>query len=113
MECRNRARLLDGLHIGNDLVLVAALGIDGEGHKHLLAPRFSKPIHASREKDGKLRLVYAGWDDVRVVQPDGCGQARRGWRDGFSPAGRGRLPSGNARAGWRSSKRRSPPIARR
>src|SRR5262245_54027900 len=22
------------LHIGNDLVLVAALGIDGEGHKH-------------------------------------------------------------------------------
>ena len=32
----------------------------------------------SREKDGKLRLVYAGWDDVRVVQPDGCGQARRG-----------------------------------
>jgi len=32
----------------------------------------------SREKDGKLRLVYAGWDDVSVVQPDGCGQARRG-----------------------------------
>ena len=27
---------LDGLHIGNDLVLVAALGIDGEGHKHPL-----------------------------------------------------------------------------
>ena len=26
-----------GLHIGNDLVLVAALGIDGEGHKHPLA----------------------------------------------------------------------------
>ena len=24
---------IDGLHIGNDLVLVAALGIDGEGHK--------------------------------------------------------------------------------
>jgi len=29
---------IDGLHIGNDLVLVAALGIDGEGHKHPLAP---------------------------------------------------------------------------
>jgi putative transposase len=28
---------IDGLHIGNDLVLVAALGIDGAGHKHLLA----------------------------------------------------------------------------
>src|SRR6188768_3240173 len=28
---------IDGLHIGNELVLVAALGIDGEGHKHPLA----------------------------------------------------------------------------
>ena len=28
---------IDGLHIGNDLVLVAALGVDGEGHKHPLA----------------------------------------------------------------------------
>ena len=28
---------IDGLHIGNNLVLVAALGIDGEGHKHPLA----------------------------------------------------------------------------
>jgi putative transposase len=27
---------LDGRHIGNDLVLVAALGIDGEGHEHPL-----------------------------------------------------------------------------
>src|SRR6266540_445326 len=28
---------IDGLHIGSDLVLVAALGIDGQGHKHPLA----------------------------------------------------------------------------
>src|SRR5262249_28806692 len=28
---------IDGLHLGNDLVLIAALGIDGEGHKHPLA----------------------------------------------------------------------------
>jgi putative transposase len=28
---------IDGLHIGNDLVLVAALGIDAEGRKHPLA----------------------------------------------------------------------------
>ena len=28
---------IEGLHIGDDLVLVAALGIDGEGHKHPLA----------------------------------------------------------------------------
>ena len=27
---------IDGLHIGNDLVLIAALGIDGEGRKHPL-----------------------------------------------------------------------------
>jgi transposase-like protein len=27
---------IDGLHIGNDLVLVGALGIDGNGHKHPL-----------------------------------------------------------------------------
>jgi putative transposase len=27
---------IDGLHIGNDLVLIAALGIDGEGNKHPL-----------------------------------------------------------------------------
>jgi hypothetical protein len=25
----------------------------------------------------------------RVVQPDGCGQARRGWKGGTHPAGRG------------------------
>jgi putative transposase len=27
---------IDGLHIGDDLVLVAALGIDGDGNKHPL-----------------------------------------------------------------------------
>jgi len=27
---------IDGLHVGNDLVLVAALGIDGNGDKHAL-----------------------------------------------------------------------------
>jgi hypothetical protein len=25
-----------------------------------------------------MHLVDAGWDDAKVVQPDGCGQARRG-----------------------------------
>jgi len=24
-------------------------------------------LHVSREKDGKWRLVYAGWDDTKVV----------------------------------------------
>jgi hypothetical protein len=38
-------------------------------------------LHVSREKDRKLRLVDAGWDDPKVVPPDGYGQARRveGW----------------------------------
>jgi hypothetical protein len=35
-------------------------------------------LHVWREKDGKFRLVCAGWNDAKVVQPDGCGQARRG-----------------------------------
>jgi hypothetical protein len=39
-------------------------------------------LHVSRKKDGKLRLVYAGWDDTKVVQADGGGQARRGVEGG-------------------------------
>ena len=31
----------------------------------------SVTLVVSRENDGKSRLVYAGWDDVSVVQPDG------------------------------------------
>jgi hypothetical protein len=39
-------------------------------------------LTVSREKDGKLRIVYAGWDDYERRSADGCGQARRGveWR---------------------------------
>ena len=45
-------------------------------------------LHVSREKDGKLRLVYAGWNDAKIVQPDGCGQARRrGWKVNPTSAG--------------------------
>jgi hypothetical protein len=40
----------------------------------------------------KLHLVVAGWDDAKVVQPDGCGQARRGWRP--RPPLKTRTPSG-------------------
>jgi hypothetical protein len=49
-------------------------------------------LHVSREKDGKLRFVYAGWDDTKVVQPDGCGQARRGWNGGAYPLAREAAP---------------------
>jgi len=40
----------------------------------------SVSLAVSREKDGKLRIVYAGWDNANVVQPNGYGQARSGWR---------------------------------
>ena len=43
-------------------------------------------LAVSREKDGKLRIVYAGWDNANVVQPDGYGQARGGWRGGSTPS---------------------------
>jgi len=32
-----------------------------------------------------LRIVYAGWDNASVVQPDGYGQARRGWEADLTP----------------------------
>ena len=48
-------------------------------------------LHVSREKDEKLHLVDAGWDDAKVVQPDGCGQARRGWKGGSYPWARGAM----------------------
>src|SRR5260221_4093506 len=49
-------------------------------------------LHVSREKDWKLRLVYAGWDDTKVVQPDGCGQPRREWKGGSYPSQGERRP---------------------
>jgi hypothetical protein len=30
----------------------------------------------SSEKDGKLRLVYAGWDDAKVVEPSEVSELR-------------------------------------
>jgi hypothetical protein len=37
-----------------------------------IAPIFiadSVSLAVSREKNGKLRLLYAGWDDAKVVEP--------------------------------------------
>src|SRR5262249_37587191 len=33
-------------------------------------------LAVSREKDGKLRIVYAGWDDAKVVEPSGVVELR-------------------------------------
>jgi hypothetical protein len=46
----------------------------------------------SRERDGKLRLVYGGWDNANVVQPDGCGQARGQWEADLTPLPRALTP---------------------
>ena len=46
-------------------------------------------LHVSREKDKEIALIDAGWDDTKVVQPDGCGQARGGCERGILPPGRG------------------------
>jgi hypothetical protein len=43
----------------------------------------SVSLAVSREKDGKLRLVYAGSDDFEVVQPDEVLELRASaWRRG-------------------------------
>jgi hypothetical protein len=54
-----------------------------------IAPIFiadSVLLAVSREKDGKLRIVYAGWDNVNVVQPNGYGQSRGGWEADLTPS---------------------------
>jgi hypothetical protein len=54
--------------------------------RHGEAPRFGK-------RTRKLHLVDAGWDDAKVVQPNGRGQARRGWKGrSYPPAGGAMTP---------------------
>ena len=60
----------------------------------------SVTITVSREKDGKLRTVKAGWDDYKVAQPDegpaASGQlAGRGGPNPASPAGGALTPLKN------------------
>ena len=47
---------IDGLHIGNDLVLVAALGIDADGHKHPLALIEGATENAAVASNGAQRI---------------------------------------------------------
>jgi hypothetical protein len=44
---------IDGVHIGNDLVLVTALGIDGNGDKHPLGLDYGRPCDLASEVDGE------------------------------------------------------------
>ncbi len=57
---------IDGLHIGNDLALVAALGIDGDGHERL---RFGLVEGSDRER---RRRAGAGRQSDRArARPEG------------------------------------------
>src|SRR5439155_23288930 len=57
---------IDGLHIGNDVVLVGALGIDADGHKHPLAL-----VEGATEN---AAVVQALIDNLieRGLDPKGC-----------------------------------------
>jgi hypothetical protein len=41
------------------------------------------------KRTGNCALVHPRWDDAKIVQLDGCGQARKGWKGGSLPQGRG------------------------
>jgi hypothetical protein len=43
-------------------------------------------LHVSREKNGKSCLMYAGWDDAKIVQPDEVLEQARSREDGIVSA---------------------------
>ncbi|MET4515360.1 transposase-like protein [Bradyrhizobium sp. I1.7.5] len=47
---------IDGLHLGDDLVLVAAIGVDGEGNKHPLAL-----VEGATENAATVQALLATW----------------------------------------------------
>ena len=47
---------IDGLHLGDDLVLVAAIGVDGEGNKHPLAL-----VERATEMPQRFRPCWTTW----------------------------------------------------
>jgi hypothetical protein len=93
-----RAAFGGGVNSQNDVPpndLFARFGTTPLPQKLPIAPIFiadSVSLAVSREKDGKLRIVYAGWDNANVVQPDGYGQARGGWEADLTPPSREALP---------------------
>ena len=52
--------------------LFARFGTTPLPQKRPIAPIFiadKVSLAVSREKDGKLRIAYAGWDDAKLVEP--------------------------------------------
>jgi putative transposase len=62
---------IDGIHIGEHLVLVAALGIDSEGFKHPLGLMEGVPRRSA------IEAVHRGHADVEAESSGGCFVAYR------------------------------------
>ncbi len=65
---------IDGLHLGDDLVLVAAIGVDGEGNKHPLALLEGATENAATVQALLDNLVSRGLDPMvpRLFIADGA-----------------------------------------
>jgi hypothetical protein len=99
---------IDGLHLGGDLVLVAAIGVDGEGNKHPLAlvegaSENAATVQAlldnlvSRGLDPTMRTSKSSSAPIRrrsssCCRSDGSSSAHsRGWDDAVGSPGIGRI----------------------
>ena len=67
---------IDGLHIGNDLVLVAALGIDGDGNKHPLGI-----VEGATENAAVVQALIDN-SDRSWARSQGLPAVHRRWRQG-------------------------------
>ena len=67
---------IDGLHVGNDLVLVAALGIDGDGNKHPLGT-----VEGATENAAVVQALIDNLID-RGLDPEGLPAVHRRRRQG-------------------------------
>src|SRR5256885_291323 len=79
---------IDGLHLGDDLVLVAAIGIDGEGNKHPLALVEGATENAATVQALLGNLVSRGLDPTvpRLFIADGAKALSKAIRRTFGSA---------------------------
>ncbi len=97
---------IDGLHLGDDLVLVAAIGVDGEGNKHPLALVEGATENAATVQALLDNLISRGLDPTvpRLFIADGAKALSKAIRRTFGSAAaiqRHRAPRpGAAPDGW-------------
>src|SRR5258708_10093845 len=79
---------IDGLHLGDDLVLVAAIGVDGEGNKHPLALVEGATENAATVQALLDNLVSRGLDPTvpRLFIVDGAKALSKAIRRTFGSA---------------------------